>query len=727
MIRIILIILSIITSLTAQSQRVQDWLLLGDNAMADRDPFGALRYYQNAMNLDSSKAEIQFKYAEALRKNHYYSKAENYYYNVYRKEQARIYPLSGFWLAMMQKQSGKYKEAKQTFRRVRDQFENDPDSYYYRKAVQEMRSCDFAELWLDNNEQDENIKSVDGVANSESSEFDGKFYDDGRLLFTSLRGDYDEDGRLVSENYEPRIYISDSSYTHLFKLPEKLKGLIGYAASTDSVYSAEVITTNGSNQIILKENNQTIFRIPADESDTNWYSHPAFGEIKDREVLFFASDMSGGLGREDIWYVYLDEPDEFLNAGKLMNSPGSEITPYYNYRESELYFASDWHYGLGGFDLFSASFSDNEFGIPNNLKTPYNTRFNDLYYSFSEASRKGSITSNRIIEGESPSRGCCNDLFYFEVEKEKEEPLITSLEDLNKYLPVTLYFHNDEPNPRTRDTVTTQNYIDTYYRYVNLIPEYQREYSKGLTENRSDLAEEEIDQFFLKKVDQGIIDLDIFTSLLIEELEKGSRVELTVRGFASPLAETDYNVKLTSRRISSLINYLREYKGGEFLPYLNNNAENGGYLRLIKIPFGEYVANEVISDNPNESNAIYSIGAALERKIEIVSVQQSAKDSAVVQLNFNTEIANLGAVSSSDTLEYQFNFTTSENCEIDSVYTESSAVEIKAFHKLNDAGYVRARIIPRGLNGKQRHRIFVCGNFPERKKELNITFEVNEQ
>jgi len=727
MIRTTLLGLSLFLSVITCGQRLQDWVILGDRALEDNDPVGALRFYENAMDVDSSKAEIQFKYAEALRKNHYYSKASYYYYKVYRKEQGRIYPLSGFWLAMMQKQSGNYKEAKQTFRRVRDQFEERPDSYYYKKAVQEMRSCDFAELWMSGESQTSLVKPINGVVNTASSEFDGKFFGDGRLLFTSLRGEYDEKGRLLSENYEPELYISDQTFSELLETPAEMNGALNYAESEDSVYSASVQVTDAGNQIILSKGKIVITQIPMEPNDSTWYSHPAFGEVNGEKVLFFSSNMEGGQGREDIWYIFLNNPEEFYNAGKLVNTPGSEITPYFRFPEEELYFASDWHYGMGGYDIFSAVFSGKAFGIPSNLKPPFNSRFNDLYYSFSEPALKGSITSNRVISGESASMGCCNDIIYFEEESQSDEPLVESLEDLNKYLPVTLYFHNDEPDPRTRATSTNQNYIDTYYKYIELIPEYEKEYSKGLNEDRSDLAEEKIDQFFIERVDRGISDLEFFTSLLIDELEKGSRVELTVRGFASPLAESDYNVSLTSRRISSLLNYLTGYKGGQLLPYLENKAENGGYLSVIKIPFGEYIANKVISDNPNESNAIYSIGAALERKIEIVSVQQSAADSNMVKLNFSSEIANLGSTSNKDTLNYQFDFSANEACRIDTIYSESSEVEITDFQRQSDTGYVRVRVIPSGLSGKQRRRVFVEGNFPEGKKELNITFEVNEQ
>ena len=89
-----------------------------------------------------------------------------------------------------------------------------------------------------------------------------------------------------------------------------------------------------------------------------------------------------------------------------------------------------------------------------------------------------------------------------------------------------------------------------------MLDTYKKEYSKGLNPTKSDEAKEEIENFFVEYVDQGVKDLALFRDLLLEELQKGKRLKITIQGFASPLAKTDYNVNLTKRRISSLINYL---------------------------------------------------------------------------------------------------------------------------------------------------------------------------
>lgn len=71
-------------------------------------------------------------------------------------------------------------------------------------------------------------------------------------------------------------------------------------------------------------------------------------------TLYFSSDRPGGYGGFDL-YRCRKQGNEWgvpENLGGVINSTGNEITPYLE--GSHLYFASDWHLGYGGFDLFKA-------------------------------------------------------------------------------------------------------------------------------------------------------------------------------------------------------------------------------------------------------------------------------------------------------------------------------------------------------------------------------------
>lgn len=736
MIRIIniaAILLALVFAEAATAQRLHDWLKLGDIAMEQNDPYGALRYYSHAMEMDSAKGEVIYKYAEALRANNNYDKAAYYYYQIYRRERGVIYPESGIWLATMQMQAGNYAEAKQNWRRVRTQYQNDKNSFAYKKAVQEMRSCDLAIEWNENQITFE-LEPLPYPVSSEASEFAGFYSDDSSLIFTSLRGETNAKGEVTDDaaDYLPMLYKADSAMKMVeeFQIANISKPVYNYATSADgNTISVATISDAGTSEIRVfdKSTPGQFIRIPQ-VVDSAWYSQSSFGMVNGKEVLFFASDRKGGFGKEDIWYVTLNpfEPEP-INAGKKVNSAGSEITPYYRSDIQKLYFSSDWHHGFGGYDIFESDVVNGNFGYPENLKQPFNTPANDLYYSFNENSKKGTITSNRAGSNAAKGEGCCNDLWVFTEETIKALdtlPEIVSLEDLNAYLPVTLYFHNDEPDPRTRKEETSENYLDTYRSYLHLLPEYQSQYRKGLSENRGDEAEDAMDSFFINEIDQGVEDLEFFTKLLLKELEKGQRIVLTVKGFASPLAATDYNVKLTSRRISSLENYLLAYNHGIFKPYLQSTAENRGSVRFNKIPFGEYVASKMLSANPNESDAIYSIAAAQERKIEITSVQRAPEDTSLAEIDFDSEIKYFGTIISGDSIPFSFDFTYNGDLEIDSLEADSSEITIFDPQYENGSGKISGILHPQRKFGKENLVVLLFGNIAEGSRELNLSFEI---
>ena len=102
----------------------------------------------------------------------------------------------------------------------------------------------------------------------------------------------------------------------------------------------------------------------------------------------------------------------------------------------------------------------------------------------------------------------------------------------------------------------------------------------------------------------------------MSSLKNGNKIEIHIRGFASPLHDKDYNINLSVRRIASVINMINEYKNGSLIKYLEN-----GKLKIIKLPFGENKSDKNVSDSPiDRKNSVYSKEAMLERKIEIVKI-----------------------------------------------------------------------------------------------------------
>ena len=77
-----------------------------------------------------------------------------------------------------------------------------------------------------------------------------------------------------------------------------------------------------------------------------------------------------------------------------VNTKGRESFPYVS-REYELYFSSDGHFGLGGYDVFYLNLIAKEPQLIN-VGKPINSEKDDYAFSINSISKKGYFTSNRL-------------------------------------------------------------------------------------------------------------------------------------------------------------------------------------------------------------------------------------------------------------------------------------------------------------------------------------------
>jgi hypothetical protein len=189
---------------------------------------------------------------------------------------------------------------------------------------------------------------------------------------------------------------------------------------------------------------------------------------------------------------------------------------------------------------------------------------------------------------------------------------------LEDFLPLALYFDNDEPDKRTRRTTTEKTYLETFDDYYNRKEAYLTNYAAPLPEAEQANAEDIVDQFFEEEVLKGQDFLIRFSDILLQKLQEGEEVEIFIKGFTSPRAKSDYNFRLGQRRVSCVRNHFDTYRGGIFKTYLDN-----GLLIVSERSFGETTAdNSIVDDLEDQRNSIYSPAAARERRVEIVEIQR---------------------------------------------------------------------------------------------------------
>lgn len=114
---------------------------------------------------------------------------------------------------------------------------------------------------------------------------------------------------------------------------------------------------------------------------------------EDGTELYFSSNMPGGFGGFDL-YVSRFVDDQWTspeNLGAEINSPGDEISPFVI--ENSLFFSSDWHPGLGGFDVFYTHL-DHPVEIVNAGRS-INSARDDYNFILSDNLKDGFLISNR--------------------------------------------------------------------------------------------------------------------------------------------------------------------------------------------------------------------------------------------------------------------------------------------------------------------------------------------
>ncbi len=187
---------------------------------------------------------------------------------------------------------------------------------------------------------------------------------------------------------------------------------------------------------------------------------------------------------------------------------------------------------------------------------------------------------------------------------------------LQDLLPITLYFDNNMPDLGSQSLATKTRYGDLLNSYVSRREEYKVKFIKPLRQFDKDLARSDYDHFFDKDVMGGFEMFKKFAESLLGELKAGKKVELVLKGYASPRAKSEYNYALGQRRIGSIKNELVYYLSPELQQYFND-----GRLVIKEESINSRVAGQV----GDKRNSIFSIKAARQRKVEIIraTTQQS--------------------------------------------------------------------------------------------------------
>jgi len=482
------------------------------------------------------------------------------------------------------------------------------------------------------------VKPLPSSINSSFSEYAGKLLSDSTLLFTSMRNDAAEDVEHFFETnwycylYESKM-LDDERYAEVKALPLT----VNHPKYFNSNFC---LSEDGLRMLLTRceregdgdlhcnlwhtenvEGNWKKPRMLPSAINMNGYSamQPCLVEYPDYEVLYFVSDRPGSYGKTDVWYSVCKggryQPP--VNLGPMINTEGNEITPFYDKTRKMLYFSTDEKKGIGDYDIYCSEGAMGAWQSPTLLGRPFNSEYNDFYFVVNQDGTSGFFSSNRPHDDMADEDTCCNDIFYVQWSRPQADTVVLPLPEPNIHekiasvLPITLYFQNDAPDPKSLSDTTSKDYLELYDSYIADIQEHIHKAGQGLTGEEQRVAMYAVAGFLRDSVQTGYARLQLLQQYLTEAMLNGDTVELIISGFASPLHNSEYNKHLSSRRIVSLLNYLRKADHGNLAPYITGKKAG---ITLYVYPEGA-VNHTFETDEVRET--VFGLRAAKDRKIVI--------------------------------------------------------------------------------------------------------------
>ena len=249
--------------------------------------------------------------------------------------------------------------------------------------------------------------------NSQYAEFSPVVSLDGSaIFFTSQRPWENGETELMrspaTNAYPEDVYVSYLSNDSTWNAPKRLefceaqRNEATMAVSTDErrIYLYEDITGSGDvyfSDFYLNKFNAISLLENTTINTEFWETH--FMVSQDGSLAFFSSDRPGGFGGRDIYMCKKGTDGSWgspLNLGPKINTKNDEDAPFLSIDNKQLYFASNGEKSIGGFDILVSTFQEN--GIwnePTNVGYPFNSTYDDIYYTTTVDGLRGYVTSFR--------------------------------------------------------------------------------------------------------------------------------------------------------------------------------------------------------------------------------------------------------------------------------------------------------------------------------------------
>lgn len=400
---LLIVLLAIVGVRNIKAQISSEKYIEAEDFVEDGNFHKALELYQEMLRLSPNNANLNFKIGfsylntatqktKAIPFLEYASKhiTDDYKSQDYKETMVPVEVL--YYLAQAYHVNYRFDDAERTFYELKKQIPIE-EKEFLEQIDHELGWCQYARLLM-KTPVEMTVSNLGQQINSVYTEHSPVISgDESVLIFTSKREGNTGNVKTDDGQYFEDIYLSEF-VDGVFQKAKSISANIntsGHEASIGLSFDATTLfiyrddNNDGNIYVSNKEGNNWGIPEPLPNSVNSKYRETHASMSFDKNEIYFTSDRKGGFGGLDIYRVRKLPNGNWSRAQNLgpdINTPYDEEGPYLHPDGTSLFFASQGHNSMGGFDIFISYINEDEdkWMKPENIGYPINTPDDDVYY-----------------------------------------------------------------------------------------------------------------------------------------------------------------------------------------------------------------------------------------------------------------------------------------------------------------------------------------------------------
>lgn len=386
--------LGLFLSFQLSSQNLDEKYNIAEEFLYDENFSEAIPLYKDLVEAEPKNSDFHFKLGFCYLQTHFQKDKAIYHLEksieyMSGKQKEKDAPIDAYYyLGRAYHATYHFDKAIAMYNKLRKKVAD--DEYFINLIDKQLEYCRNGIVIMENRETDITTLNLGHRINSKFSDHSPVIsYNENVMVFTSRRKGKKDDKPFYDGEYSEDIYISTFENCQ-WNEPEYISDNV----NTNKHEAACAISPDGNRLFIYKggaiyisekQGNQWSKPYKAPRPIKKWFSRETHATMSaDGKSIYFTSSRNGGYGGLDIYVTRLQDNGKWgkaENLGENVNTPYNEETPYLLSNGNILYFSSEGHNSMGGFDVFKCTRNaDNTWSKPENLGYPISTVEDDVFF-----------------------------------------------------------------------------------------------------------------------------------------------------------------------------------------------------------------------------------------------------------------------------------------------------------------------------------------------------------